>query len=148
MGQLTSQLGGRVYLDTNIIIYAVEGHETHAELIKAVLQALTERQLVAVTSDLTLAEVLIKPKRHGNANIEEAYRRFLSPTEVWQNVSITREILEDAASLRATTSLKLPDAIHFASAIQYRCDSFLTNDHCFQKLSGLKVVMLSELPVR
>lgn len=82
MGQLTSQLGGRVYLDTNIIIYAVEGYETHAELIKAVLQALTERQLVAVTSDLTLAEVLIKPKRHGNANIEEAYRRFLSPTEV------------------------------------------------------------------
>jgi predicted nucleic acid-binding protein len=31
MGELNSQLGRRVYLDTNIIIYAVEGYETHAE---------------------------------------------------------------------------------------------------------------------
>lgn len=116
MGQLTSQLGGRVYLDTNIIIYAVEGYEAHAELIKSLLQALTERELIAITSDLTLAEVLVKPQRDGNTTVADAYRRFLSPTEVLRNAPITRELLEVAASLRATTSLKLPDAIHFASA--------------------------------
>jgi hypothetical protein len=27
MGQLTEQLGTTVYLDTNIVIYAVEGYE-------------------------------------------------------------------------------------------------------------------------
>lgn len=147
MGQLTSQLGGRVYLDTNIIIYAVEGYEAHAELIKSLLQALTERELIAITSDLTLAEVLVKPQRDGNTTVSDAYRRFLSPTEVLRNAPITRELLEVAASLRATTSLKLPDAIHFASALQYNCDSFLTNDDCFQNLLGLNVVMLPRLSV-
>jgi hypothetical protein len=35
MGQLTEQLGTRVYLDTNIIVYAVEGYETYATPIKS-----------------------------------------------------------------------------------------------------------------
>jgi len=41
MGELNSQLGRRVYLDTNIIIYAVEGYEAHAAHIKFVLQGMT-----------------------------------------------------------------------------------------------------------
>lgn len=147
MGQLTSQLGQRVYLDTNIIIYAVEGYETYAELIKSLLGAMTEREVIAVTSDLTLAEVLVKPKRDGNSKVEQAYRRFLYPTEVLQNSSITREILETAAGIRASSSLKLPDAIHFASAIKHNCDSFLTNDERFENLTGLKVVMLPKLSI-
>lgn len=147
MGELTSRLGGRIYLDTNIIIYAVEGYETHADLIKSILRSMTDREIVAVTSDLTLAEVLVKPKRDGNLNVEEAYRRFLAPTDVLQNSAITREILENAAAIRASSSLRLPDAIHFASAIKHNCDSFLTNDERFQNLSGLKVVLLSKLSI-
>ena len=63
MGQLTGQLGTTVYLDTNIIIYAVEGYETHAAPIKSLLQGLTEGEIIAVTSELTLAEVLVAPVR-------------------------------------------------------------------------------------
>jgi hypothetical protein len=73
MGRLTEQLGTSVYLDTNIIIYAVEGYETHAAPIKSLLQGLTEREIIAVTSELTVAEVLVKPKRDGNAKLEDAY---------------------------------------------------------------------------
>jgi len=147
MGQLTSQLGARVYLDANIIIYAVEGYESHADRIKSVLRAMTEGEIKAVTSDLTLAEVLVKPKRDANTNLEEAYRRFLQPTDSLRNSAITREILEAAAGIRATSVLKLPDAIHFASAINQNCDSFLTNDERFESVSGLKVVVLSKLSV-
>ncbi|MBA3257190.1 MAG: type II toxin-antitoxin system VapC family toxin [Pyrinomonadaceae bacterium] len=147
MGQLTSQLGARVYLDTNIIIYAVEGYEPHADRIKSVLRAMTEGEIKAVTSDLTLAEVLVKPKRDANTNLEEAYRHFLQPTDSLRNSVITREILEAAAGIRATSVLKLPDAIHFASAINQNCDSFLTNDERFESVSGLKVVVLSKLSV-
>lgn len=55
MGELSSQLGRRVYLDTNLIIYAVEGYETHAARIKFVLRGMTDGEITAVTSDLTLA---------------------------------------------------------------------------------------------
>ncbi|HTG17418.1 MAG TPA: type II toxin-antitoxin system VapC family toxin [Blastocatellia bacterium] len=145
MGQLTDQLGTRVYLDTNIIIYALEGYETYAAPIKSLLQALTEGAIVGVTSELTVAEVLVKPKRDGNAKLEEAYRRFLLPTASLRNSAVSREILEVAAGIRATSTLKLPDAIHWATATIEHCDSFLTNDEGFKSVAGVRVVMLSDL---
>ena len=145
MGRLTEQLGTTVYLDTNIIVYAVEGYETYAILIKSLLQELTEGKIFALTSELTLAEVLVKPKRDGNAKLEEAYRRFMLPTESLRNSMVSREILEAAAAIRATSVLKLPDAIHWATAMIESCDSFLTNDGGFKSDAGLRVVMLSSL---
>jgi len=147
MGELNSQLGRLVYLDTNIIIYAVEGYETYAARIKSVLRGMTNGEISAVTSDLTVAEVLVKPKRDANRKLEEAYRHFLLPTESFRNSAVSREILEAAADIRANSALKLPDAIHFASAINSRCDSFLTNDDGFEGMTGIKVVMLSHLEV-
>jgi predicted nucleic acid-binding protein len=147
MGELNSQLGRRVYLDTNIIIYAVEGYKAHAARIKFVLQGMTEGAVTAVTSDLSLAEVLVKPKRDRNQKLEEVYRQFLLPTESFRNSAVSREILEAAAGIRADSSLKLPDAIHFASAINQDCDSFLTNDERFAGMTGIKVVLLSQLSV-
>lgn len=145
MGQLTERLGTSVYLDTNIIIYAVEGYETHAAPIKSLLQGLTEGEIIAVTSELTVAEVLVKPMRDGNAKLEEAYRRFLLPTESLRSSTVSREILEAAAGIRATSALKLPDAIHWATAMIEHCDSFLTNDDGFKSVAGVRVVMLSDL---
>jgi predicted nucleic acid-binding protein len=145
MGELNSQLGRRVYLDTNIIIYAVEGYETHAAPIKFVLQGMTDGEIIAVTSDLTLAEVLVKPKRDHDRKLEEAYNQFLLPTDSFRNSAVSREILEVAAGIRAGSALKLPDAIHFASALAENCDSFLTNDDRFKSMVGVTVVLLSHL---
>lgn len=145
MGELNSQLGRRVYLDTNTIIYAVEGYETHAARIKFVLQGMTEGEITAVTSDLTVAEVLVKPKRDNNRKLEQAYLQFLLPTKSFRNSAISRDVLEAAAGIRANSALKLPDAIHFASAINEHCDSFLTNDNRFEGMTGIKVVLLSHL---
>lgn len=147
MGELNSQLGRRVYLDTNIIIYAVEGYETHAARIKFILGGMTDGEITALTSDLTVAEVLVKPKRDANRKLEEAYRQFLLSTESFRNSAVSREILEAAAGIRATSALKLPDAIHFASAINQHCDSFLTNDDRFETMTGIKVVLLSQLAI-
>ena len=45
------------------------------------------------------------------------------------------------------TTLRLLDAIHFASAINQHCDSFLTNDNRFEGMTGIKVVLLSHLTI-
>jgi predicted nucleic acid-binding protein len=145
MGQLTDQLGTSVYLDTNIIIYAVEGYETYAAPIKALLKGLTDGEIIAVTSELTIAEVLVKPKRDGSVKLEEAYRRFLLPTKALRNSAVSREILEAAAGIRASSPLRLVDAIHWAPAMIEQCDSFLTNDDGFKSATGVRVVMLSDL---
>jgi len=78
MGKVSSELGQRVYLDSNI--YAIEGFADYAEQIRALLEAMDTGEIVAVTSELTLAETLVKPIKDQNSAIQQACRTFLTPT--------------------------------------------------------------------
>ncbi len=62
MGRVSSELGQRVYLDSNIVIYTVEGFADYADQIHALLEAMDTGEVVAVTSELTLAETLVRSK--------------------------------------------------------------------------------------
>lgn len=145
MGGLTHSLGRFAYLDANIIVYAVEGYREYESSIRAVLAAIDGAELIAATSELTLAEVLVRPKQDRNLALQNAYHRFLEPSSALIVAPISRDILVQASELRAATGLKLPDAIHYATAIQLGCDSFLTNDKSFRSVGPLPVHILSEL---
>lgn len=145
MGRVSAELGQKVYLDTNIIIYAVEGFADLANQIRALLTAMDAAEIVALTSELTVAEVLVKPFKDGNQSAQQAYRTFLTPTPALQLVSVSRTILEEAARLSATTPLRLPDAIHLATANLNGCDSFLTNDDLFKRVTTINSKILSEI---
>ena len=102
-------------------------------------------EVLVVTSELTLAETLVGPIKTNNLLIQQTYRSFLTTTAVLEVVPISRRILEEAAQLRATSKLKLPDAIHLATALQSQCDSFLTNDVVYKSLNLTQVKMLAEV---
>lgn len=148
MGKVSQELGQRVYFDANIIIYLVEGFAPFLDQLRALSTALNIGEIIAITSDLTLAEVLVKPLKDQLSAIQQAYKVFLTPTPALNVVAIDRAILEDAAQFRATTKLKLPDAIHLATAFRQQCDSFLTNDAVFRTLNLLQVKMLSDVNLR
>jgi hypothetical protein len=61
MGKVKAELGLRVYLDTNIVIYAVEGLPHYAAQVQPLLDAMDAGEVFVVSSELTLAEVLIGP---------------------------------------------------------------------------------------
>ncbi len=145
MATVGDRLGTRIYLDANIIIYAVEGFLAYADTIQALLMAMDNAEIVAVTSELTLAEVLVKPMKDGKTEIQQAYRDFLQSTSVFEIIPISREILESAAQLRATMNFKLPEAIHEATAQQQSCDTFLTNDLRFKSSGVANIKLISEI---
>jgi predicted nucleic acid-binding protein len=98
-----------------------------------------------MTSQLSLAEVLVAPLRKGLPEIANTYRELLSGRTL-RVESISGAILERAAELRAQfTTLKLGDAIHAATALLHGCTSFITNDSRFEAVNGLPVVLLSKL---
>ncbi len=80
----------------------------------------------------------------------EPYRTVLQPRALLQYssdmrlIAITHVILEQAASLRATITIKTPDAIHAATALLAGCALFVTNDNAFRRVPGLPVALLSE----
>lgn len=145
MGKVSAALGQRVYLDANIIIYAVEGFAPFLDQIRALLAAVNSGEVIAVTSELALAEVLVKPLKDQQPVLQQAYQTFLTPTPEFEVVPINLTVLVEAARLRATSKLKLPDAIHLATALHHQCDSFLTNDDLFKTLSLPQIKMMVDV---
>lgn len=116
MGLLDAVQGPRVYLDTNVFIYGIEGFERFENEIGALFGAVDRGDIEAATSELTLTEALVKPFREGNATHQQIYQEALQNRASFHLVPVIRPILVEAARLRALTGLRLPDAIHLATA--------------------------------
>ncbi len=144
MARLSDLSGRRVFLDTNIVVYTVEGFEPFAAVLRGLLEAMDARTITGVTSELTLAECLVKPLADGRADLAGAYEAFVSPGPSREIVPLTRAVLRDAARIRASTRLKLPDAIQVAAAGAGSCDVILTHDEVIRK-GGLPVILLGAL---
>lgn len=146
MGSITERLGPKVYLDANFFIYALEATEPWVKQAREILTALDHGELTAVTSELSLAECLVKPLELKQTDIAEAYLTLLKDRRSLAVPPVTREILVEAARLRARSRIKLPDAIHAATALQKGCSSFLTNDDRL-RVEGLKVLYWQDLEI-
>lgn len=70
MEQLISALGSTAYIDSNIVIYIVEGFPAFQPALHALLKGVDDDRLRLVTSELTLAEVLVKPIANRNTIIQ------------------------------------------------------------------------------
>jgi predicted nucleic acid-binding protein len=145
MGLVSDLQGHRVYLDTNVFIYALNGFPVYAPTLKELFAAVESGGMSAATSELTLAEMLIVPFRHGNAEEEQRCRMILHPRPYLSLLPVSIDVLEAMARLRATLpAMRTPDAIHVATAQLAKCDVFLTNDRRLKAVSGLRILLLSE----
>jgi hypothetical protein len=87
--------GTSAYLDTNVWIYAIEGYPAYAAILKSLLQRIDQKTLFAVTSDLALAEVFVKPMADARADLQEAYETALQSGGNLNMAPITRSILNE-----------------------------------------------------
>ena len=144
MGQLVIPSGSKVYVDTAVLIYTLEGNTDYFALLKPLWTKFQAREIDLISSELILMEVLVLPLRNNDISLVSDYEQLLLNSAM-QLIPINQSILRQAANLRATTYLKTPDAIHAATAISVNCDLFITNDKSFRNLSDLPVVILSEV---
>ena len=144
MGQLVIPSDSKVYIDTVVAIYSVEWNPEYFELLQPLWLKFQSEEIELISSELILMETLVLPVRNEDSLLINAYEElFLS--EPMQLIPIDRSILRQAANLRATNSIKTPDAIHAATAMAVNCDLFITNDKGFRNLNNLPVVVLSEV---
>lgn len=89
--------------------------------------------------------MLAKPKQDKNAAVVHAYLDFLQPSAALTLAPITQAILIETAEVRATTGLKLPDAIHVATALAAQCDTLQTNYRSVRGTRGISARLLSDV---
>ncbi len=145
MGLLEALEGDRIYLDTNVWIYALEGYSEFRSELTLLFEQMQAGTLTGITSELTLAELLVKPCRDQDLAQQARYKKAIANRQNFFIMPVLRDLLIDAAEVRAKIQLKLPDAIHAATALRTNCTTFLTNDRQLKKLTDISVVLLSEV---
>jgi predicted nucleic acid-binding protein len=147
MGTISAIAGPLLYLDANVLIYALENVPPFGDRLRAVFRRIDAGELQAASSELSLAEVLVKPLRDRADSIRSQYEQLLTAGGPLSMRPVSRDVLIRAAELRAETpALKLPDAIHAATALLRGCTTFLTNDTRFESVHVLPVLLLSRMP--
>jgi predicted nucleic acid-binding protein len=140
----------RLYLDSNIFIYSAEKHTEFDKALRQLNHDIATGVIEAITSELTLSEVLVKPFADNDVAKIEMYKRSLRNGKTLTVVPVDRNVLIEAASVRAFGSLKLPDAIHFATALLSNCTHLLTNDDRFKSMKNhykISILPLQQLPL-
>jgi uncharacterized protein len=120
--------GDSLYLDSNIVIMAIEQGNPWSDILHSLFVELDQRTIVAYTSELTIAEVLTKPLQVGAEDLVAQYDRLFDAESPIRTIPIDRSILRLAAELRGRFRIKLMDSIHLATAKSHACDFFLTED--------------------
>lgn len=131
---------GPVALDSSIFIYFIEEHPRLLSVVEPVFAAIAAGTLAAVTSSLTLLEVLVRPLRAKRLALAAEYEQILAHSAGIALVPIDLQVLRRAAQLRAASGLKTPDAVHLAAALEAGCAVFLTNDERIPQVPGLRIL--------
>jgi predicted nucleic acid-binding protein len=134
------EAGAKTYVDANAFIYLFEDAAQKADTVARVFERIAEAGGSLVTSELTIAECCYKPARDRNAGLIAIYERFLESSGEVSLVPLTGAIAKQAVFQGAELGLKLLDAIHYTSALEFGCTSILTGDGRFKSNSVLKVI--------
>ena len=118
-----------------LFVYLLENHPVYAKRVQFIRQRMMTRRDRLFTSTLAAGEVLVGPKKTGDAagfTKVESYFRSTSLTLL----PFSTDAIEHYARLRAVELIRPPDAIHLACAAAEGVDVFITND---KNLNGMTV---------
>lgn len=144
MGLVDELRGLRVCIDTAPIIYFIEKNPRYLDVVRPVFVEIDAGRIEAITSTITLLEVLVQPIKADNRSLAEQYREVLLYSEGLTTFEILHEVSEMSSELRAKYSIKTPDAIQVAVSILYGADKFITNDPALKKVSDIDVLVLDD----
>jgi predicted nucleic acid-binding protein len=143
--ELAETLTGKiVFFDSPPFIYVFEEKQPYKKLLEPVFYAVDNGTIRAVSSRITVIEVLTKPYRFGQWNLAERYREVFSHQSNIGMLSLTQKTADLAAQIRGKHGLKTPDAIQWATAMLHKVDYFLTNDQGFKIVNDDRILIIDD----
>jgi uncharacterized protein len=135
----------RVLIDTSIWIYHLEQHPHFAAPAGEIIGRLEDGKFRGVTSELTLLEITVRPLQLGRQDVADEYELLLGYFPNLDLEPISREILLEAAALRARQRLRTPDAIQIATGLRAGATLAVTNDEAWRGLPLIETLILRDL---
>lgn len=146
MGTLipTLQLHTHIAVDTAPFIYLWEQHPRYFALSEGLFWHLKTPKVHGFTSIITLIEVCVYPQRQGRMDLVATYENALFNSEQVQMLPVDVNIARRAMVLRAKYNIRVPDALHLATAIESGATMFVRNDKRLQKVEEIKGLVLDD----
>lgn len=132
----------KIGLDSNIFIYFIEAHPSYHNLTTKLFESIEKGRNLGICSSLSLLEILVQPYRRKNEVLVNQFYALMTtfPNLTWKD--LTLEIADLGARLRAKYSIKTPDAILLATAIQSGATGFVGNDLQLKKVQEIETLVL------
>jgi predicted nucleic acid-binding protein len=141
------------YLDTMVVIYAVEGNPADQQRASNHLDTLEQAGHLFAISELTVTECLVPVFGPGGGQRLSDFFRFFHGPKL-RTLPLTAPAHTRASAIRCSYAYAvvppappkrygLADALHLATAIEFGCDVFLTND---EHLANFPDITVEELP--
>jgi predicted nucleic acid-binding protein len=129
-----------IYLDSCIMIYAVEDDGERGRVARQALADLVDVELVV--SPLVVMECITGPMKKGDLALVDYYRSTLARAT---RAPFDEDVFVRAAELRARHGLSTPDALHLAAAQKAGCSALWTNDRRLERAAhGLAVAIVDQ----
>ena len=127
----------KIALDTNLLIYFLEGIEPQAGKVEKLLESFMKNENEGILSTVSVAEVLTGFYEAGEmARAAKTVSLFKDLTlNSFKIIPVTFEIADLSANLKAKIGGKLPDAIIVATALDQKADIIYTEDKDFKRFS-------------
>ena len=135
----------RIALDTSVFIYQLEANPRYLALTDSIFSWLEQPDSRAVTSALTMTELLVQPYRDADEQQVDEFYGLLStyPNLAW--IAPNLEIADLAAQFRALHRLRTPDALQAATAAHEHATGLITNDPVFERVPAFDTLVLDQL---
>ncbi len=100
---------------------------------------------MAVTSTVTMTELLVQPYRSSDEEQVDEFYGLLSTYPNLDWIAPDLAIADMAARLRAAHGLRTPDALQAATAIQAQVTGLVTNDSILGRVRDYETIVLDDI---
>ena len=135
----------RIALDTSIFIYHLEPNPKYLAFTDPIFSRLERSGSTAITSTITMTELLVLPYRQGDKQWADEFYGLLSTYPNLDWIAPNLEIADLAARIRALHRLRTPDALQAATAAHSLATGLITNDVVFERVEGFQTLVLDKL---
>lgn len=127
-----------------VFVYSLEMPSRLAALAKQVLDAVESSAVTAVTSEITIMELMVRPLQLGQTDIASGYETLLSNFPNLTIAELPRFATRKAAELRARHGLHALDALQISACIINGATAFITNDLRLRRVIELDMIILDD----
>ena len=135
----------RIALDTSAFIYQLEANARYVALTDQIFTWIERPGGKAVTSTITMTELLVQPYRAADQQQADEFYVILSTYPNLEWIAPNLEIADRAAKLRALHGLRTPDALQAATAVHAGATGLVTNDPVFERAKDFETLLLDKL---